>query len=189
MIMEQEQTNTNQSITGLETSNNQNSQGNQNKQDQQPDVMSLVAQTLNNIKQQLPQLQQMKQQAPDAYQSVIGLIQALVTVAQQLSETRETTTKAESPDFEIGLKEETKEHPEFTPEQIAQIVRDHLKENPNYYTKKREPALNKSVKSEAPINATIDGKTKVMHSDGSIHWVGVRNGMLMDANGDLVGIK
>lgn len=50
-----------------------------------------------------------------------------------MPESEKPKGKADNPAYQRGIQEETAEHPTMTPDIIAQLVKDHLRIDPNYY--------------------------------------------------------
>lgn len=53
-----------------------------------------------------------------------------------MPESEKPKGKADNPAYQRGIQEETTEHPTMTPDIIAQLVKDHLRIDPNYYPEK-----------------------------------------------------
>ena len=63
-----------------------------------------------------------------------------------------------------GFEAEKKEHPEFTDEEIMQIVKDHLSEDPQYYSKQESvhSRIDKLVESTTKMKETLNSDGKVL---------------------------
>lgn len=115
----------------------------------QDQLIQAVGQVLQDVKSQLPTIESMKQNNPQAYASILDLVQAVIALAQKIGgqgdnynpeqngeAQQDSVQKAELEDmFALGVEIETKEHPSVSREGIEQLVRDHLNEDPNYYAK------------------------------------------------------
>jgi hypothetical protein len=129
-----------------------------------------VASVLQDVKSNMEAIQELQQSNPQAFQSVVGLVQAFVTVARELfgDQGGQPMQKSESQsekagigpedvdqgELSIGTAEESKEH--GLDEKTAQgIALDHLTEDPHYYSKMK--------KADGPMHASTPMRPGVRH--------------------------
>lgn len=113
-----------------------------------------VVQVLQQVKGQQQVLEQIRQQAPDVYNSVMGMAQAMVALARELVSGDEEQPMQKSEDEEDG-------------EPQADLFKDALPSTGRHPLK-------------LPVGATIEGqqKFKVQHQDGTTSWKSAKAGII-----------
>lgn len=175
------------------------------------DLKHRVSEALHEFRNNLPQLAAMKQNAPDAYRSVLALVQSVTAMSHQLFQQEELTGgKADNvPDEQFDpqqLQEGVSHEMEHTdnPDAAKEIAKDHISEDQNYYTKLKaiEPTLDKASLDPGktgrhhlvlPVGSKIDpgggrtsnaGKIKIRKPDGKTSWISARSGLIMGPDGN-----
>lgn len=86
-------------------------------------LKSQVAGVLQNLKEQMPVISQLKEAYPDTYQAVLSLVQSVITLGRQLSDTDKQLAKAEEMYKNMG---EMPNYPGFGTESIGLNKKDLL---------------------------------------------------------------
>jgi hypothetical protein len=141
-----------------------------------------VAAVLQDVKTNINSIKQLQQTDPAAFQSITGLIQAFVAVAEQLFSGQEQDS--EDLDHDEMVEKESKEHPSLPKEDIEQIVKDHESESSG--SKLKPPGHHRVI---SPVGTVHDGKVKVRRGDGSTAWVSVRSGQIMSQSGHTISSR
>jgi hypothetical protein len=168
------------------------------------ELKQAIAGVLQDVKQQLPNIEQLKQTAPDAYQAILGMVEAMLALAQSKfggdAAVQSPVQKAEGKgrnlwlDSEEGrswtaaVEREMEEHPHLTREEAEKLVADHMR------TEKAEPhplhpyhALKPTATGRhelhLPTGTTHGRRVKVVHPDGKTTWVQVGAGQVMSEDG------
>lgn len=157
-----------------------------------------IVTVLQDVKKNMASIQQLQQSDPAAFQSVVGLVQAFIAVAQQAFG-GQPLQKAEDT-FHEQVAEESSEHPTLPQEDVEQIVHDHQRlgkdENPMNAPGPMKPGVRHVLKE--PVGTQIDtgaqgtrnaGKVKVRRQDGKTAYVSVRAGQILSQSGHAISSR
>lgn len=151
------------------------------------DIAGLKAQmadALENLRKQLPMLQQLKSAYPDAYKSILGLVQSTIALGRQLDQQEsadpDTMEKSEKCGLNADdcLDDECLEHKEELDPSEPPLPGDTLDKGilPPHATTHRKLAL--------PVGSQHNGEVKVSHADGKSSWKSVRAGQIQGQERD-----
>jgi hypothetical protein len=166
-----------------------------------------VASILAVFKKRAPELEQLQEQDPELYQTLVGMIQAMIQMAKE-ADGPEPVQKSEGlsaghPESEFdqevverGIAEEIREHG-VSEEEARRLVEDHLVEDPHYYDLDKvalNPGKTGIHQVNYPVGSQKDasaegnrdvGKIKIDDpTTGHTKWRSVRAGIVRDENGN-----
>jgi len=199
-------------VDELNTLNSVQQEAETNELEQNQDLDDLKAKVKSVIKDvgaKLPELETLQQSNPTVYHSIIGLLRSVEEMALRLF----TPEELSDTDLLHGGKADNRPDSDFNPQQVAEgvkhesehidnpeaakeIAKDHLAENPQYYTDLQQiektsldPGKTGRHNVVLPVGSTNNGKIKVKLPSGKAGWRSVRSGIALDAEGNPISVR
>lgn len=141
----------------------QDAQDSANGVDDQAQMMKVVHDALQNVRKQLPNIQRLQATSPDAYKSILGLVQGVILMGKALAQPAGDASQGD-PD------------PQYVSQALNKAGEISTTPPANGEMGMSEESMEK--KDDVPVGTVVDQKMKVKHSDGGTSWKSVESGMI-----------
>lgn len=164
--------------------------GGQPQEGGEEDPMQFIVQSLMAIKQQAPVLEQLKESNPDAFEAVKNVVQAMIQLAQGV--TQEGGEEEGGEGESVQKSEESEKSLDEVSGEESSVVEE-MVQGGDVTIKAEYPAAKPHI--EHPVGAMKEGKVKVEHRDPATGaaqgtgWNSVRSGQVLSEDGHAVSSR